>query len=194
MTEQHSFEPITDEGWPDIIADMRDGFAGGLNVYRTMAHHPALLRSWGPLREHVVNQTALGPAMSEVTILRTGLRLGSSYEQKQHIDRARRRGLDDKRIASISGPPEAMAPQDRLIASAVDELFDKSALSAPTVDAFIREFGKNAIFDFFATVGFYSTLGYLLNTFDTPLDDDIAERLRQTPFDPQLDAAKATQR
>ena len=185
MTEQPSFDPVTDDEWPDIIADMRDGFAGGLNVYRTMAHHPALLRSWGPLREHVVNQTALGPAMSEVAILRTGLRLGSSYELKQHIDRARRRGLDDRRIASISGPPEEMAPQDRLITGAVDELFDKSALSGPTVDALMREFGKPALFDLVATVGFYSTLGYILNTFGTPLDEDIAERLRRTPFDPQ---------
>ncbi len=184
MTDQPDFDPISDDKWPDMIADMRDGFAGGLNVYRTMAHHSALLRSWGPLREHVVNQTALGPEMSEVAILRTGFRLGSSYEQQQHIDRARRRGLDDTRIGSISGPPDAMAPKDRQIARAVDELFDRYALSDPTVDALLYEFGKPAIFDLIATVGFYSTLGYILNTFATPLDEDIAERLRQAPFNP----------
>jgi len=40
--------PFADEDWPSEIADMRDGFAGALNVYRTMAHHPALLKAWLP--------------------------------------------------------------------------------------------------------------------------------------------------
>lgn len=176
------FDPISDAGWPDSIADLRDGFAGGLNVYRTMAHHAALLRSWAPLRDHVVNKTALGPQLSEVAILRTGHRLGSSYEWQQHIDRARRRGLTDARILSIAGPVGAMAPTDRLIATAVDELFDQSALSAHNVEALTEEVGKEGIFDLIATVGFYSTLGFLLNTFQTPLDDDIASRLSEAPL------------
>lgn len=178
------FDPIQDEDWPESIGDLRAGFATSLNVYRAMAHHPALLRSWAPLREHVVNQTALGPALSEVVILRTGFRLGSDYEQKQHIDRARARGLTDARIGSISGAPDAMAPQDRLIATAVDELFDRYALSAASVEALHSELGKAAIFDLIATVGFYSTLGFILNTFETPLDEDAAARLRDRPFDP----------
>lgn len=38
--------PLTDADWPHEIDDLRDGFAGALNVYRLMAHHPALLRAW----------------------------------------------------------------------------------------------------------------------------------------------------
>jgi 4-carboxymuconolactone decarboxylase len=193
MMEEPRFDPIKDEAWPDSLEDMRAGFAGGLNVYRTMAHHPSLLRSWGPLREHVVNQTTLGPALSEVAILRTGFRLGSSYEQQQHIDRARRRGLEDSRIGSIAGPPEAMAPQDRLISTAVDELFDTHALTDETIEALLRDVGKAAIFDLIATVGFYSTLGYILNSFGTPLDTDIAERLSENPFNPQSNVLGGTE-
>lgn len=181
------FDPIADARWPDTIKDLRDGFAGGLNVYRTMAHHATLLRSWAPLRDHVVNGTALGPQLSEVAILRTGHRLGSSYEWQQHIDRARRRGLTDARILSIAGAVGAMAPVDRLIATAVDELFDQSALSAESVDALTEEVGKEGVFDLMATVGFYSTLGFLLNTFQTPLDDDIASRLSKAPLQREPD-------
>lgn len=182
MTVDLDFAPIQDDLWPDSIAEMRQGFAGGLNVYRTMAHHPALLGAWSALREHVVNRTALGPVRSEIAILRVGARLGSSYEQRQHIDRARRRGIDDARIGSIFGRLEAMAPVDRLIAGAVDELLDNAALSGATVEALVAEAGKPGLFDLIATVGFYSTLAYILNTCDTPLDEDIADRLRQNPF------------
>ncbi len=40
--------PISDAEWPEAIAEMKTGFAGALNVYRTMAHHPALLKAWAP--------------------------------------------------------------------------------------------------------------------------------------------------
>ncbi|OSQ47829.1 carboxymuconolactone decarboxylase family protein [Marivita geojedonensis] len=178
------FTPMTDAAWPVEVTDLRDGFAGALNVYRVMAHHPALLRAWAPLREHIVNQTTLGPQLSEVAILRTGHRLGSSYEWQQHIDRARRRGLSDARIASIAGPCEDMALQDALIARAVDELMTDHRLSQASIDGIARDLGKLAVLDLIATVGFYSVLGYELNSFDVPLDDDIAEVLRQTPLNP----------
>lgn len=48
---------------------MKDCFAGGLNIYRTMTHHPNLLRAWAPMRQHLVKDTALGPECSEVVIL-----------------------------------------------------------------------------------------------------------------------------
>ena len=37
------FQPITDADWPESLAALKGGFATGLNVYRTMAHHPDLL-------------------------------------------------------------------------------------------------------------------------------------------------------
>lgn len=185
MTSFSDFAPIPDSHWPQEIAGMRDGFAGGLNVYRAMAHHPALLRAWAPLRDHIVNQTALGPQNSEVVILRTGHRLGSSYEWNQHIDRARKRGLTDARIASIAGPLDAMSTDDAMIARAVDELMDTHSLSPGSVQAISAQLGKHALMDLIATVGFYSVLGYTLNSFAVPLDEDIAEALRQAPLDPE---------
>lgn len=185
MIEDHRLDPITDEAWPDSIEDMRNGFAGRLNVYRTMAHHPALLRAWAPLREHIVNQSALGPILSEVAILRIGFHLESSYELSHHIDRARRLGLDDARLVSILGEPGATEPLDRLITTAVDELFDLHALTSETLEALCNGVGSAAIFDLMATVGFYSTLGYILNSFNIPLDADVALRLRQRPLDMQ---------
>lgn len=182
MTDIPSCPPLADTEWPESVSDMRKGFAGGLNVYRTMAHHPALLRAWAPLREHVVNQTALGPDFSEVAILRTGLRLGSSYEKNQHIDRARKRGFSDERIAAVLGALGGMSAEDRLIAGGVDELIESHALSEATAREIAESLGKEAVFDLMATVGFYSTLGFILNTFDTPLDDNIAERLSAEPF------------
>ena len=81
----------------EVANALRDGFAGQLNVYRTMAHHPALVRAWAPMRQHVVKDTALGLERSEVVILRTGHRMGSAYEW------AHRLGMVLEPIIGING-------------------------------------------------------------------------------------------
>ncbi|MBK0326855.1 carboxymuconolactone decarboxylase family protein [Rhodobacteraceae bacterium F11138] len=182
---QAALVPVADEDWPEDLADMLAGFAGGLNVYRTMAHHPALLRAWASLRDHVVNKTVLGAQGSEVVILRTGHRLGSSYEWAQHILRARKCGMADERIASIAGPPDAMAAQDAILARAVDELYDTARLCPETRAGLEQGYGVKGVFDVMATVGFYSTLGFILNTFDTPLDADARAELNARPLMPR---------
>lgn len=179
----HNFAPISDADWPEEIANMLPGFAGSLNVYRTMAHHPALLQAWSALREHVVNQTSLGALRSEVVILRTGMRLGSSYEWQQHIIRARKAGLSDKRISQLNGAIDLIEhDEDRLLAQTVDMLFDEHGLTAKIKETLTVLIGKKGVVDLMATVGFYSTLGFILNSFDTPVDGDIAQELTRSPL------------
>lgn len=174
--------PISDDDWPEAVAELRDGFAGKLNVYRVMAHHPALLRAWAALRDHVVVQTSLGAQRSEVVILRSGVRLGSAYEWGHHVSRARACGLEDARIASLAGEVEDMAPEDGLLARAVDELFADARLTPETAGALRGLVGEQGMLDLMATVGFYSTLGFILNSFGTPLDEAVARELAEHPL------------
>ncbi|MQW01941.1 carboxymuconolactone decarboxylase family protein [Sinorhizobium medicae] len=171
--------PIADESWPAEIADMKAGFAGDLNIYRTMAHHPALLRAWAPLRQHVVRDSALGPVRSELVILRAAHRMGSAYEWAHHVSRARALGISDARIRDLRASPVG---EDGLIARAVDALFDAGRLTADIEREISAAFGKQAVFDLMATVGFYSVLGYILMTFDTPIDDCVADEIAKRPI------------
>jgi len=171
--------PISDKDWPRAIEDLRDGFAGALNVYRVMAHHPPLLRAWSDLREHVVRRSALSPAQSEVVILRTGWRRGSTYEWAHHVVRALDCGLPRDRILTVKGALEGMEPADRLLAGAVDELIDNNRLSDRLQQSLVETLGIPGMMDIIATVGFYTTLAYLLNSFDPPVDAAIADRYRQ---------------
>ena len=144
-----------------------------------MAHHPALLRAWAPLRQHVVKDSALGPDRSEVVILRAAYRMGSAYEWAHHVSRARALGFDDMRIAALRDIP---AGEDALIARAVDALFDLRCLPPELEAELTNMLGRHAVIDLIATVGFYSVLGYLLMTYDTPIDDAIAREMAQNPL------------
>ena len=99
----------------------------------------------------------------------------------QHVHRARLIGMAENRIASIKGPLADMTPDDALLAQAVDELFDAQALSPTIQSKLFVLVGKTGLFDLIATVGFYTTLGFILNSFDVPLDDDIATDLVANP-------------
>ena len=175
----HPLAPISDAAWPAQIADMRGGFAGQLNVYRVMAHHPELLRAWTDLRMHVVRNNALGPSRAEVVILRLGHRLGCAYEWNQHVIRALDIGLEKARIASLRGPLEAMAPEDAVLAGAVDKLLAEHKLPERLYTDLQDLVGRAGCIDLMATVGMYLTLGFLLQTSGAPLDTDIAERLQR---------------
>jgi 4-carboxymuconolactone decarboxylase len=171
--------PIDDADWPEAIAGMKNGFAGALNVYRTMAHHPELLRAWAPLRQHVVKDSALGAVRSEVVILRAAHRMGSPYEWAHHVSRARVLGMADERIAAIRGMPEG---EDGLIVRAVDALFDQRRLPAGLEAELAGAIGRKAVFDLIATVGFYSVLGYILMTYETPIDEAVAAEMAERPL------------
>ena len=178
-----SCPPLSDADWPDAARDLLDGFAGRLNVYRVMAHHPDLLIAWANLRDHVVRKTSLGPEYSEVVILRTGVHLGSHYEWSHHVHRSRALGMADARIASVRGDLDGMAAEDAVLAGAVDALFTDKRLSDAQATAVRDLVGTGGLFDLIATVGFYSTLGYILNSFDTPVDEGVARDLAAQPLD-----------
>ncbi|MBB4145094.1 carboxymuconolactone decarboxylase family protein [Rhizobium rhizoryzae] len=171
--------PLGDDQWPEPIEDLRSGFAGQLNVYRTMAHNPALLRAWAPLRQHLVKDSALGPQRSEVVILRTGHRLGSHYEWAHHVSRARQLGFTNERIRAIAAMPDG---EDGLIVRAVDAIFDQHYIPPELERELAHTIGQEAVFDLIATVGFYIVLGGILMTYETPVDDAIAAELERNPI------------
>ena len=179
MTDTPRLGPLTDADWPAEIENLRDGFAGALNVYRTMAHNPALVRAWAPLRQHLVKDSALTPQQSEVVILRTGVRVDSDYEWAHHVSRGRAVGMSDDRILAVR---DGGLPEDQLLIQAVDRILDDRMLPADLEAELAETYGTGAIFDIIATVGFYHTLGTILRTYEVPLDDAVAQEMRDAPL------------
>ncbi|WFE73745.1 carboxymuconolactone decarboxylase family protein [Roseinatronobacter sp. S2] len=173
------FAPLPDADWPQALDDLRTGFAGQLNVYRIMAHHPALLRAWTGLRTHIVQNTSLGPQRAEVVILRLAHRVGCAYEWNQHVVRGLAAGLDKGRIAALRGPLPQMPPEDATLAGAVDALVDNKQLNPAQLDDVVALVGKHGALDLMATAGMYLTLGFMLNTAPPALEPAIARKLAQ---------------
>ena len=175
-------QPFADSEWPESIADMRAGFAGRLNVYRVMAHQPDLLRAWAPLRQHVVLGGMLTETEKEIVILRTGYHWGSAYERAHHVVRGRLAGLSDARIARTGmeqqdwGSAQAAGDEndDLLLMRATDAMLQAGCLpKAERVALGAAGYNNAALLDIIATIGLYSTLALIVNSFATPIDPDV---------------------
>ena len=88
-------------------------------------------------------------------------------------------GDNDARIAALRGQPEG---EDGLIVRAVDALFDDKRLSLSLEAELAAAIGREAVFDLIATVGFYSVLGYMLMTYETPIDEAIMTEMSEKPL------------
>ena len=175
------YPPIADADWPAEIADLLSGFAGNLNVYRVMAHNPALLRAWAPLRGHVVQAGALSEQQREIVILRTGWHWRSDYEWAHHTLRGRRAGLSDARIERTRAAPESWTGdgEDTLLLRTVEALLTNGRLDPSLLADVRRTFGDLAPTDIMATIGFYTTLAFIVRSFETPIDGFVLEDLAE---------------
>ena len=77
--------------------------SGVLNVFKTVAHNPRLLRAWMRMGTVLLapGGITLSPRLREIAILRIAQQCGSEYEFAHHIRIAQQAGLSEEEIASL---------------------------------------------------------------------------------------------
>lgn len=157
--------PLADE---QIDPEIRARFGAGplLNIFRTLAHHPKLLKRWLVFGNHVLARSTLAPRERELAILRVGWLCRSGYEWGQHVVIARRSGVTDAEIERLADGPDApgWSEADRALLRAVDELHGDAFVSDATWAALVQHFSTQQILDLIFAVGQYQLVSMALNT------------------------------
>ena len=164
------------------LAPVRDGKLGALNIFRTLAHAPKALTAFLGWGSYILSRrNALPPRERELAILRTGFNCGAGYEWTQHRAIGLEAGLTEAEILAIKqGADEpSWSAIDRAILSACDELTREFHVSDATW-AVLSPLGNKARMDLVMTVGQYTQVSMMLNSFGVQLDPG------QT-LDPDLD-------
>ena len=162
-----------------VSGDVRRGPI--LNIFRTLAHHPKLLKRWLVFGNHVLAKSTLPPRERELAILRIGWRCGSEYEWGQHVAISRATGLSDDEILRVAKGPGAAGWNafDAAILRAVDELHDDSFLSDMSWNALRARWSTEQVIDFIFAVGQYTLVSMALNSLGVQLDAGV-EGFRET--------------
>ncbi len=149
--------------------------ADGINITKTLAHHPALADAWLTFARYVLRDNTLPPRDRELLILRIGYLCGSEYEWGQHTRIARGVGLSDEEIVRVTGGPEAAGWSDleRALLRAADELHRDAYVSDGTWAELEARYDTKQLMDVVFTVGEYNLVSMALKTFRVPLDDGV---------------------
>lgn len=148
---------------------------GSFNIFRTLAHHPKLLKRWSVFGNHVLSKSSLPAREREIVILRIGWRCGARYEFGQHTVIGTREGLSDAEIVALTGDPadHPWSPVDRALIDASDELHDDQCISDATWAALQTNWSTEQLLDIVFAAGQYTLVSMALNTLGVQLDDGL---------------------
>ncbi len=148
---------------------------GSLNIFRTLAHHPKLLKRWLVFGNHVLAKSTLPERERELVILRTGWRCRSRYEFGQHTVIGERAGLtsDEIRALTVDVTAHDWTSRDRTLIDAADELHDDQCISDETWAALSAAWSDQQILDLVFAIGQYTLVSMALNSCGVQLDDGV---------------------
>jgi alkylhydroperoxidase family enzyme len=156
----------------EALQPVRNGTMGVLNIFRTLAHAPkALLRfnEWGG---YVLSRRNDLPGRErEIVILRVGYLCKSGYEFTQHTRIGLQSGLTEDEIERIKrGADAGWSAADAALIRASDELVGDHFITDATWAELGRHFTDKQRMDLVFTVGQYTQVSMILNTFGVQLD------------------------
>ncbi|GAC1608939.1 MAG: carboxymuconolactone decarboxylase family protein [Mycobacteriales bacterium] len=159
----------------DLPAFRRSGRAVPFNIYRTLAHHPDLLRQWLVFSEGIRFTGRLPERDRELLILRTGWNCRSEYEWGQHVAFGRRAGMTDAELLALCQPVEegAWTAPDRALLQAADELHKTATLSDEVWSAMASHYDEAQLVEACMLVGQYHLVSFSLNALRVERDEGL---------------------
>jgi alkylhydroperoxidase family enzyme len=172
----------------DLTEDQREAlkpFEGrpALNIFRTLANAPKALTAFLAWGNYVLSRrNSLPPREREIVILRVGYLCRSGYEFAQHRRIALEQGLTTAEIAAVKVGANAAtwSEPDAVLIRACDELHREQFINESTWKALARHFDEKQRMDLVFTVGQYTQVSMILNTFGVQLETP-------SDLDPDLD-------
>ncbi len=147
-----------------------------LNIFRTLANHPGLLKRWLVFGNHVLAKSTLPARERELVILRIGWLCRAGYEWGQHVAIAKAVGLSDEEIARIPKGAAAIgwSTLERALLRATDELHDDAFISDTTWTELASSLSTQQLMDLVFTVGQYNLVSMALNSFGVQPEPGLA--------------------
>ncbi len=176
--QQPRIPALEQDQWSDAAREVLKPFAGQdeiLNIFKTLANHPDLMRRWLVFANHVLGKSTLAVRERELLILRIGYLCRSGYEWGQHVLIARAAGMSDAEIRSAKTGPDTpgLAELDRLLLQAADELHADAHVSDATWKGLEAHLSTQQLMDVVFTVGQYNLVSMALNSFGVQADDEL---------------------
>jgi 4-carboxymuconolactone decarboxylase len=155
----------------ELITKTR-GPAGASGPFIPLLRSPEFMNRIQAVGEYLRFHNSLPQKLVEMTILMTSRNLTQQYEWDSHYPLAMKAGVKPDLAAAIAAGrhPEGMADDEDMMYNFVTELFQNKSVSDATYNRMVAKFGEQGAVDAAGTVGYYITIGMVLNVGRTPSD------------------------
>ncbi|MFX1407140.1 MAG: carboxymuconolactone decarboxylase family protein [Promethearchaeota archaeon] len=144
-----------------------------INVHKTIARYPKLMKNWYPFFAHIVAGSRLPKRDREIIILRIGWLCQSEYEWAQHAISAESAGFTEEEIQRITKGPNAEGWNEfeKTLIRAVDELHTNAFISDVTWKKLSEKYDDKKLMDLIFTVGEYNLVSMFLNSVGVQIEE-----------------------
>ena len=171
------------EGDPQVVEMLNalpagaEGPVGEYNIFRTLARHPDLFRSWLGFGGYLLVGGKVPPRDRELMILRTAVRCRSSYEWGQHVRISERMGIEREAIDRVLESPDAAGWPDHeaTLMRAVDQLHDDAKIGDDTWAELAKTYNEKQLIEIPMLIGQYHMVAFALNSLGVELDEGLEQ-------------------
>lgn len=142
-----------------------------IGPFNILLHFPALGAAVWSVFIALADQSTLPASVREIAILMTGARCSALYELYSHESVALRLGMPLAKVATIAAGqrPNDLTREESIAFDVVSVLNRGGQIPNTTYRAAVECFGEQGVAELACTVGCYSTICSLLNSFDVAL-------------------------
>lgn len=143
-----------------------------LNIFATLAKHPALLDRFNRFGGFLLFKGQLPAREREVVILRVGWRSGSVYEFGQHTVMGKSAGLTDEEVRRLAGDSlHGWEPGDRDLVEFADQLCATNTVDDDLWRRLAARWSEQEMIELLVVAGFYRLVSGFLNATGVPLEE-----------------------
>lgn len=158
-----------------FVAKLKDGcLVGPFNV---QLQSPEIGDAFRTLQSVEGKSTTLSERIRQVVILTVGSIWRAKYELYAHKAAAKKAGITEEAIdALVTGrTSEGLTEEDKQAQAFAEEITRTHQVSKETFDQAKKTFGVRGIVDILFLAGCYGTVCSLLNAFDVPVPENLAD-------------------
>lgn len=160
-------DPLVREEFAKLAAG-----SGILNLHRTMAHAPALMKASGGMALAFRRDTKLPRVVAELAILRTAQVLDAPYVWARHLPLARDCGVTDEQINALASWPNSAAfmPAQKAALGFAEQAIRQSPIDASIAAELWHHFTAREIVELAMVVGFYVSTAIFVKALAVPAE------------------------
>jgi 4-carboxymuconolactone decarboxylase len=146
---------------------------GILNLHRTMAYAPALMKASGNMAMAFRHDAKLERNVAEIVVLRTAQVVDCDYVWRRHLSLARAAGVTEQQIGDIARWPDSTAfiPAQKTALGFAEKAAKGMPVDDATFAALQRHFSPREIVELTMLIGFYVSTAIFVKTLAVPDDE-----------------------